>query len=178
MLTNQEQQGSATVHRFSRNDEVQFGFGLPADVNAQLQKAASSIASGTESLDALCVAEALAPQQLEVIVALYKFHFYQGNIALAEDYVFQALIKAARGGGFKYNWESLTQASTDWGDIRGPGRVYLYSLKALAFIRLRQEDPGNAEFILDTLNRLDPDDQVGANVIRDLLAAIKENENG
>jgi hypothetical protein len=176
MLTN-DTRGGATVHRFSRNDAVQFGFGLPADVNEQLQKAASSITNGPESLEALCMAHVMAPQQLEVLVALYKFHFYQGALDQAEDYVFQALIKSAQAGGFKYDWERLTPESTDWNDVRGPGRVYLYSLKALAFIRLRQDNPAHAENILDTLRRLDPEDKVGANVIRDLLHAMKENDD-
>jgi len=174
MQVDQEQNG-ATVHRFTGKDEVQFGFGLPLEVNEQLQKAASSIAYRPDTLKALCVANTLAPKQLEVLVALYKFHFYEGDLERAEEFVFQALIKSAQEGRFKYDWESLNEESADWNDLRGPARIYLYSLKALAFIRLRQNDMENAEVILNNLRRLDPQDQVGADVIRELLCALKES---
>lgn len=171
------EQGGASVHRFTRKDEVQFGFGLPHYVNEQLQKAASSIACRSDTFKALCVAQNLAPKRLEVLVALYKFHFYEGELDNAEKYVFQALVKASQEGGFRYDWESLNSDSADWNDVRGPARTYLYSLKALAFIRLRQNDTGNAEVILNNLERIDPDDQVGADVIRDLLHAMKEDSD-
>lgn len=168
------EQGRQSVHRFTGKDKVQFGFGLPQEVNEQLQKAASNIAYRPDTLKALCVAKTLAPKQLEVLVALYKFHFYEGELEKAEEFVFQALIKAAQEGGFKYDLDSLNEESTDWNAVRGPARTFLYSLKALAFIRLRQNDTKNAEIILDNLQRLDPQDQVGADVIRDLFYALKE----
>lgn len=174
----EQEQARASVHRFTGQDMVQFGFGLPQEVNAQLQQAASSIAYRPDTLKALCVANTLAPKQLEVLVALYKFHFYEGELAKAEEFVFQALIKAAQEGGFKYDLDSLSEESADWDEVRGPARTFLYSLKALAFIRLRQSDTENAEIILNNLQRLDPQDQVGADVIRDLLYALKETVDG
>jgi len=155
-------------------DEVHFGFDLAPMINDSLQRAALMVASKKEALKALIEANSSAPEQLEVLIALYKFYFYQGEIEQAEDLVFQTLIKASLQGGFSHKWETLTIESTDWNTLRGPERIYLYSLKALAFIRLRQEDLRNAESILDVLEQLDPNDQVGAEVIRSLLYAIQE----
>lgn len=157
-------------------DEVHFGFDLAPLINASLQKAAQLIASKCEALEALKEANQSAPDQLEVLIALYKFYFYQGQIEQAEDLVFQTLIKASLQGGFSHKWDTLTRDSADWSAIRGPARIFLYSLKALAFIRLRQYDYRNAQAILTVLSELDPDDQVGADVIRALLDAMLEEE--
>lgn len=157
---------------------VHFGFDLDPEVDGHLQQAASLLADRECSLQALKQALACAPDQLEVLQALYKFHFYRGELAQAQDRVFQSLIKAALQGGFTHDWTRLDADSADWSQQRGPARSFLYSLKALAFIRLRQEDAGEAARILDRLQRLDPQDQVGAQVIRDLLQGLEGESDG
>lgn len=156
-------------------NEVHFGFGLEPVVNQYLQKAASRVASYDSALEALNKARSLAPNRLEVMVALYKFHCYRGDINEAQGLVFQTLIKSSIKGGFKYDWKELTQDDADWHDARGPARIYLYSLKALAFIRLRQHDLKDARSILNVLERLDPEDQVGAGVVRELWQGMMED---
>ncbi|MET0116837.1 MAG: hypothetical protein ABW090_05390 [Sedimenticola sp.] len=157
---------------------VQFGFDLEPEVNAHLQRAAMTVADRKTSLEALNEARRNAPDQLEVLVSLYKFHFYQGDTEKAQDIVFQALIKSSRQEGFSHNWNHLHADSADWSNPRSAARIYLYSLKALAFIRLRQNDIEDAESILAVLDRLDPLDRVGANVIRELLAGLLEETDG
>ncbi len=162
----------ANILPFAR-DEVCFGFELGAQLNAHLQQAASLISTKSESLKALLEAYEQSPQQLEVLTALYKFYFYQGELEKAEEIVFQSLIQASIQGGFNHNWESLTPESSNWSELRGPSRTFLYSLKALAFIRLRQEDLRCCKKILEVLQLLDPNDQIGAEVIRSLYLGIK-----
>jgi hypothetical protein len=156
-------------------NEVIFGFNLSNEVNGYLQKAAASVSSTRESLKALTRALKAAPDQLESMVAMYKFLFYRGDIDHAEEVVFQTLVKASLQGKFSNNWKELTPESTDWTVTDGPARVYLYSLKALAFIRLRQNMARDARKILSVLDRLDPQDQVGADVIRELLDGVDGN---
>jgi hypothetical protein len=50
----------------------------------------------------------------------------------------------------------------------GPQHFYLFTLKALAFIRLRLGRPGESLALLNKLSELDPGDSVGSSVIRDL----------
>ncbi|MES9852869.1 MAG: hypothetical protein ABW170_13700 [Candidatus Thiodiazotropha sp. L084R] len=161
----------SNVVRFVGN-EVHFGFDIEPEANAQLQKAASLISSREASSEALKQAEQIAPEQIEVLIARYKLHFYQGETEIAEELALKALKLAAEQGGFSQDWSQLQPQTADWNDPRAPGRFYLYSLKALAFIRLRQKDLDKAKSILNALARLDPFDQVGADVIRDLLDAI------
>jgi tetratricopeptide (TPR) repeat protein len=173
--TSNRQDKQSNILRLTGNDGVHFGFDLKPEVDAHLQRAASLVASREQSLQALKDAEKAAPDQLEVLVALFKFYFYQGETETAEKLVFRALKAASEQGQFSQDWTCLTPQSTDWEDPRAPGRIYLYSLKALAFIRLRQDRIGEAEAILSTLAQLDPSDQVGADVIRDMLNGITED---
>jgi hypothetical protein len=50
----------------------------------------------------------------------------------------------------------------------------LYSLKALAFIKLRQGCTQEAQFVLSQLRCLEPKDLIGASVIMDLAAGVSE----
>lgn len=154
-------------------ERVCFGNGIPEAVNVLLQRAAAHALDFRASERALLDARRLAPLQLEVLVALYKLYFYRGRTAQAQTVVLDALRGAARAGGFDPDWRVLTPASADWQADAGPPRIYLYSLKALAFIRLRLEDHAGASAVLTVLGRLDPDDRVGAGVIRDLAAALE-----
>jgi len=155
-------------------ERVRFGRSLPPEVNALLQQAASHADDFPEAEQSLLTARRMAPEQLEVLVALYKLYFYRGLTEQAERIVTDALTGAASGGGFASDWRMLGPDSTDWRVSEGPARIYLYSLKALTFIRLRQGDPDGAAELLATLRRLDPDDQVGAGVLSDLAEGLAE----
>jgi hypothetical protein len=83
-------------------------------------------------------AYALDPECLPVYFARYKFFFYKSRLADAEQVARQALETAALQAGFPTDWNVLEPDSADWADFRGPAHFYLFSLKALAFIRLRR----------------------------------------
>jgi tetratricopeptide (TPR) repeat protein len=158
---------------------VQFGFGIAPEADAHLQRAAHLVGHRDQSLTALQDAYAAAPDQVETLIAMFKLHFYQGETAKAESLVEEALIKASSQGGFVNDWTRLDHQSADWDNPQGAGRLYLYSLKALAFIRLRQDDWESARALLAALEHIDPDDQVGADVIRDLLDGVdREVDDG
>ncbi|MET0090012.1 MAG: hypothetical protein ABW068_08340 [Candidatus Thiodiazotropha sp.] len=158
---------------------IQFGFGIASEVDAHLQRAAHLVANRNASLQALQDAYREAPDQVETLVAMFKILFYQGETEQAEFVVREAMDKAAEQGGFTKEWESLGEESSNWNDPRGFGRLYLYSLKALAFIRLRQDRAQEARGILSAMQRIDPHDQVGADVLRDLLQGVEEeSDNG
>jgi tetratricopeptide (TPR) repeat protein len=153
---------------------VQFGFGIAPEVDAHLARAARLINHRDASLAALRDAYEVAPNQLETLVALFKLLFYQGETVEAESLVRETLSKAAKQGGFADDWTRLDRQSAPWREPRGPGRHYLYSLKALAFIRLRQHDLASARELLAAIGRIDPDDLVGADVLRDLLSGLEQ----
>lgn len=111
---------------------------------------------------------AAAPEQRAVYFALYKFYFYKYRLDDAERVALMALEISARQGGFSAVWETLTPLSTQWGKTDTPQHFFLFSLKALAFIRLRLGNIQGCHAILNKLRELDPIDQVGSSVILDL----------
>jgi hypothetical protein len=54
----------------------------------------------------------------------------------------------------------------------GAGRFALYTLKALAFIHLRQDNPHQASQILERLRQLDPTGAVGWPVVAALAEGV------
>jgi len=158
-------------------DGMLFGSNIPENVNAFLQAAAMK--PNDEAWAEMNLQQALAenPEQLEVYVALYKFYCYRGRFDEAEAMARMALAKAAAQAGLDSDWWALGPESADWSLFEGPARLLLYSLKALAFISLRQQRIQEAEEVLDLLLKLDPEDRVGSSVVRDMAAAILDDHH-
>jgi len=153
-------------------ERVVFGRDIPAEINACLQQAVACADDFERARALFYRARDMAPDQLEVYIALYKFCFYRGHFAEAEQVALDALAQSAARGHFSADWQLLDAATTDWSIAEGAARVYLYSLKALAFIRLRIGDHPSSREILCKLEQLDPHDLVGGSVISTLAEAL------
>jgi tetratricopeptide (TPR) repeat protein len=145
---------------------------LPAKTSGLLDQAMSSYADTEQAEALLQQAHREDPEALPVYFSLYKFYFYKGRLADAERAVRQALEAAARQGGFSADHMQLTANSVDWSRHDSPAHFYLFSLKALAFIRLRQRDQAGCEAILKKLKELDKTDTVGGSVIEAFAAGV------
>lgn len=146
-----------------------YGGEVPEDIAGLLVEAMSRYAETDEAESRLLEAKSRAPWSLAVHFSLYKFYFYKKRLVDAEIIAREALIEAASQGGFDARWEELDAHSTDWtGDA---AHFYLFSLKALAFMRLRQKDESGCAGILDKLEELDRGDSVGASVIREIAVS-------
>lgn len=143
---------------------------LPPGVADWLAQAVASYHNTGRAEFLLCTAQALAPECLPVYFALYKFYFYRRMLPQAEEVALQALEIAARQGGFSSDWTRLDAHSTDWRRVDAPQHFYLFTLKALAFIRLRRGLGEDSRAILAKLQELDPLDTVGGSVISDMAA--------
>ncbi len=155
-------------------ESVIFARDIDPEVNARLQQAVACAQDFERARDLMLEAMRIDQDQLAVHIALYKFYFYRGYLAESEEVVRDALQRAARQAGIATDWRELDPASCDWRQPESPQRVYLYSLKALSFIRLRREDAIQARTILGKLAELDPDDLVGASVIAALADSLDE----
>jgi tetratricopeptide (TPR) repeat protein len=145
---------------------------VPARASRLLQEAISVYADTARAENLLKQAQREAPEALSVYFSLYKFYFYKGDLERAEQSARQALETAARQGGFSDDYPSLMANTVDWTRHDGPGHFYLFSLKALAFIRLRRGDKPGCEQILQKLAELDSADTVGASVIGSIAAGV------
>ena len=152
----------AGATRATADDLVDFGE-VPSDVNEILQRGVALYRTDRVGADrAFREALALDPTALATWFCLYKIHTYSGDL--------DAALEAAEGGAR----EAARQANLapDWRDwdpeavsLDGPGRFALYTLKALAFIRLRRGEIDEAAEALARLARLDPGDAVGGSVV-------------
>jgi tetratricopeptide (TPR) repeat protein len=150
------------------------GFAAPPHIDRHLRDAASVYADTEAAERILRQTLALDPQCLATYFSLYKFYFYKRRLDEAEHTAMLALDAAARQGGFSAEWLQLTPTSAHWSRVDGPQHFYLFTLKALAFMRLRLGRADEARALLAKLDELDPRDSVGANVIRALAARLND----
>lgn len=148
---------------------INFG-DLPEAVDALLQEGVFAYRSDRAHADRLFrLALACDPAALPTYLCLYKIHTYQGNLGEARDMAQAGLVEAARQMGWPEDWH-------DWPRLPempdGAGRFALYTLKALAFIALRDERMGDAADMLTELHRLDPAGAVGWPVIAALAEGL------
>jgi hypothetical protein len=96
-------------------------------------------------------------------------------LAEAEQAALMALQATARQGRFPSDWRRLAyeSKSRDFYACKA-GLFYLYTLKALAFIKLRQGHAVEARVILAQLQRFDPEDRSGRSVIESLASGLED----
>jgi len=138
---------------------------LPPRVAGYVSAAFAAIGTWREAESLLWRAQAADPDCLHVYYLLYKFYFNRKRLIDADRAACLALDAAARLASIPADWRLLDTASCDWRKVDAPQHFYLFSLKALAFIRLRQARVAESDEILDKLREIDPADSVGASVI-------------
>jgi len=157
-------------------ERVMFSPNIPAEVNNLLQAAvAASSVNQSRAEQLFLQAHALDSRCLQTYFALYKFYFFQKRLVDAERIVLAGLEEAAKQGGFPNDYRDLVQSRPKWNLYADDSALfYLYTLKALAFIKLRLGFTADAQLVLSHLQQLDPKDLSGASVIMDLAAGITE----
>ncbi len=154
-------------------ERVLFSPNLPPEVNRLLQMAVTASHSDKPLAEKYFKqAQALDKTCLQTYFALYKFYFYQGRLDEAEREVLGALEEASLQGGFPGEYSRLS-SEKNWDLYASEAALfYLYSLKALAFIKLRQDQAAHAREILASMKIIDPEDRSGASVIMQLSDAL------
>jgi hypothetical protein len=152
--------------------ETVIDFGeLPDAIDALLQRGVVAYRSSSTRGEAFFrEALALAPRALPIYFCLYKTHTYRGDLTAALEVAEAGLGEAARQAGLSpdyraWRFDPLLAEQT-------AGRFALYTLKALAFIRLKRDERDLALELLQHLSRLDPDNPVGWSVVSDLSAGV------
>jgi len=150
-------------------DAINFGE-LPEEIDALLQQGVAAYRRDHASADRLFrQALASAPTELPIYFCLYKIHTYQGNLDEAQAVAERGLQEAASQAGWDSDWRQWQPQPVL---PEGAGRFALYTLKALAFIHLRQNRRERALLLLDALRRLDPAGAVGWPVVAALADGV------
>jgi tetratricopeptide (TPR) repeat protein len=148
---------------------IDFGEVKP-EIDTLLQQGVAAYRSDFDAADALFRrAAAEAPEQLPSYYCLYKIHTYRGHLDEARRFAGEGLAEAARQAGWPGDWRQWTPHDPI---PDGAGRFALYTLKALAFIHLRRDEPQQASEKIEALKILDPTGAVGWPVIAELLAGV------
>lgn len=125
----------------------------------------------TECAALLWTAAASAPGDLPVYYLLYKLHAGLGELEPALRAATLGLRHAAAAAGLPEDWTCVHPGDADFRHP-GPARFWLFTLKALAFLRLRRQEPKEAAALLDQLRRLDPQDSLGARHFETMLQSL------
>ena len=144
-----------------------FGGEVPESVKPLLDQARAA-ESPEEVLALLLTAQVSAPDSASLYYLLYKFYARQADFEQAERVALKGLAVAAKQAHLPDDWRTVTPDMADF-TSPGPARFWLFTLKALAFIRLRQDDSTSATAYLATVKRLDPEGGTGAGVIEALV---------
>jgi len=155
----------------AEGDLIDFG-AVPAEINALLQQGVALYYDDRPAADAVFrQARERDPSQLPTYYCLYKIHTYQRNLEAAQEAAESGLAEAARQTGLPADWRLWQPASLDWAQGAAV-RFCLYTLKALAFIQLRQSNGVIAQAILAKLRQLDPGDAVGYTLVAEMADAL------
>jgi len=107
-------------------------------------------------------AAALQPDHLEVLVALYRYHYYHHDYAAALGVAERALGVAGRTLGLPADWRGLDQLPAASAAAMPLTRFYLLALKGAGYLELRLGRLDQALERLYTVARLDREDRLGA----------------
>jgi hypothetical protein len=144
-----------------------FGGEVPPQVKHLVEEARNA-ATPERALALLWTAQVCAPDCPSLYYLLYKFHARHADFEQAELAALKGLDVAADQAHLPDDWRVVTPDMADF-QSPGPARFWVFTLKALAFIRLRRKDPDSARAYLDKVNELDPVGGTGAGVIEALL---------
>lgn len=111
----------------------------------------------------LLQAHLLEPRHLTVLVALYRFYYYQHRLEDALQVAERALEVSGADLGLHGDWRQLTVPTVAAAGARSMGllRFYLLALKGSGLLCLRLERRAEAIERLGTVTAFDPGDQLG-----------------
>lgn len=148
---------------------------MPEKVSQLLMQAAAAYGDG-QSEGLLLRAFLYAPDNLSVLVALYRAYYYQHRLDEARQVACRALQVAAERLDFPGDWRQVNMAELSHAVLKSMGlvRFYLLTLKAEAYLclRLGQLEEGRAR--LRKVVELDDSDHFGAAALLEMLMRCEQ----
>ncbi|SER00904.1 hypothetical protein SAMN03080615_03575 [Amphritea atlantica] len=162
------------LHSFEEAD-LYFEAPLAPEVMALLNQAADAYSRG-QAEPYLIKARFMAPQNLMVLVALYRFYYYQHRYTEALEVAGTALEVSGKMFGFDLGWRRMTLEHLSYGMVESFGmvRFYLLALKGSGYLCLRLGELEEGIERLEKVVALDSPDRLGA---RSLLE-VAYNQKG
>ncbi len=113
---------------------------------------------------------AIAPEHIEVWVALYRFYFYSGELRQALPWAERCIERTARELGLPTAWQDVAAGGRDFSDFDAvKPRFFLFALKAWGYLQMRLGNVEQGRAAALKLLELDPHDRVGARLLIEVL---------
>lgn len=143
---------------------------LPAEAERLIAQAASEYGEASAEM-ALLRAHLLAPENLTVLVGLYRYYFYQHRLEDALVVAERAMQLSGRHLGLPPDWNQLdeTRLGSAAANSFGLLRFYLLALKAASVVLLRLGKIAASRARLIKLAGLDSRDQLGAGKLLEVV---------
>ena len=140
------------------------------EVENMIAIASENYASGEAELP-LLRAYFLAPNSLNVLVALNRFYYYQHRLDDALAATLKALAVIRPLIDFPEDWRELQphHISETPANLLTQVRLYLFTLKAIGFLNMRLELLDVSKSIFEKLVDLDGKDRIGAKGLLELV---------
>jgi hypothetical protein len=157
--------------------EMYFDEPITAEVEHLIAMAAANYGSDDGEM-MLLRANFIAPQHLAVLVALYRYYFYQHRLEDALLVAESTLAVVGRRLGFPDTWLHLREANVGEGVMLSMGlvRFYLMLLKATGYVNLRLGNFDTGQAMLEKLVELDSHDRMGGKALLEVLHQSMINE--
>jgi tetratricopeptide (TPR) repeat protein len=148
------------------------------EVTTLLQRAANAYGEGAAE-PLLQQAYALAPEDLTVLVALYRFYYYQHRYQDALDIAFQAMRAVAPAISFPADWLKLSFTHLANGVLVSFTlvRFYLLALKGAAYLNLRMGNIADGIYMLKKVVEFDSKDRLGAKALLQSISPAPVADN-
>lgn len=153
------------------SDSLYYDEPLAPEVAARLAAAAEQYGEGTAE-QPLLEAQALAPDDLTVLVGLYRFYYYQHRYQDALQIAHRALEVVGPRLCLPANWREIDAGQLAVAAERGIAllRFYLLALKGAGYLNLRLGRFEQGKSMLAKVVELDTNNRLGARLLLDVLA--------
>lgn len=154
--------------------KLYFEEALPVEAERLIASAAGEYGTAAAELS-LLRAHLLAPENLGVLVGLYRYYFYQHRLEDALAVAERAMQLSGRHLGLPGNWALLDEARLGAAAASSLGllRFYLLALKAASVVLLRLGRIAASRARLAKLAGLDSRDQLGAARLLEVVDAFR-----
>jgi hypothetical protein len=151
---------------------------LPAEAERLIALAASEYGEPAAELP-LLRAHLHAPENLSVLVGLYRYYFYQHRLGDALVVAERAMQLSGRHLGLPADWKLLDEAQLGSAAANSFGllRFYLLALKAASIVLLRLGRIAESRARLIKLSGLDSRDQLGAAKLLEVVEEFQGSAN-
>jgi hypothetical protein len=147
----------------------------PPEIDALILRSSELYAEGGGE-PPLLEASVLAPESLTVLVALYRFYYYQHRLEDAFEISLRVLAITGRDLGFPSDWQDLQPGHVEQAITQSMTlvRFHLLCLKAAAFVQLRLGRHASGKAMLQRLIALDSNNRLGAQQLLEVVNANGE----